>query len=66
MITAKYSGLGFEISKFGANSLALRFEGKPVFIFSADAEIDAEFVTLICDFYLNTHPLQKQPAAVRA
>ncbi len=52
MIPEKYRDLGFEISKFGANSLALRRNDKAIFVFSSSSEIKDEFVSAICDYHL--------------
>jgi hypothetical protein len=52
MVPSKYSALGFEISKFGLHSKALRFHEKPIFIFNENSPIDDKLVTHICATYL--------------
>lgn len=52
MIPEKYAEMGFEITRFGVQSSVLRFEHKPIFVFSSGNNIDAGFLTRICDIYL--------------
>jgi hypothetical protein len=62
MMPDKYTSLGFDIAKFGTSSRAIRFDGKPVFVFSSESDIKDDFIALICQTYLNTH--YRQPAKV--
>ncbi len=66
MVPDKYAGLGFEISRFGANSQALRYNSKPVFVFGPKVEIDEAFVALICEAYLKTNRHQATSKTVEA
>lgn len=52
MVSQKYVDLGFHITKFGKNSMALRFNEKPVFVFNIDSPVDEKFLSQICDIYL--------------
>jgi hypothetical protein len=51
MVPKKYTDLGFEITKFGANSKALRFGQKPIFVFNARTNLDSAFLIRLCDIY---------------
>jgi hypothetical protein len=64
MLPEKYIELGFEVTKFGAHSLALRFNHKPLFIFSSDSNIDAKFLIVICDAKLNMSKRTKSPTCI--
>jgi hypothetical protein len=64
MVPEKYSNLGFEITKFGANSKVLRFDQKPIFVFNANAGIDAEFLAHICDTYLKISERRKNLSCI--
>jgi hypothetical protein len=59
MNIGKYADLGFEITKFGANSRVLRFNQKPVFVFSSNTNIDPNFLSHICDTYLKINEKSK-------
>jgi hypothetical protein len=52
MVPKKFADLGFEITPFGASSLVLRFDHKPIFVFNTRADIDIDFLTHICETYL--------------
>jgi hypothetical protein len=65
MVPGKYADLGFEITKFGANSKALKFNQKPVFIFNSNTNIDVEFLTRICDTYLKINKKRINPIGIR-
>jgi hypothetical protein len=52
MELGKYANLGFEITKFGAHSSAIRFEHKPFFVFNPNSSIDFTFLTRICEIHL--------------
>jgi hypothetical protein len=60
MVPEKYADLGFEITKFGANSKALRFGQKAIFVFDSKTNIDTEFLTRICDIYLKVNEKRKK------
>ncbi len=66
MVPKKYIDLGFEITRFGAQSKALRFEQKPVFVFNTESDIDADFLTHICDTYLRIAEKRKNLSCIRA
>ena len=61
MVPEKYADLGFEITKFGAKSNILRFNQNPVFVFDSNTNIDAKFMTIICDTYLKIAEKRKSP-----
>jgi hypothetical protein len=52
MVPEKYSDLGFEITKFGANSNVLRFKQRPIFVFNKNSPLEDDFLASICDTYL--------------
>jgi hypothetical protein len=66
MVPGKYAALGFEITKFGAHSLALRFEHKPIFIFDSSLDIDEELFRSICDTYLKISAKRKNLSCIKA
>jgi hypothetical protein len=66
MELGKYADLGFEITKFGAQSSALRFDQKPIFIFEANSPIDVEFLTHICDTYLKISEKRRDLSCIGA
>jgi hypothetical protein len=65
MVPKKYAELGFEISRFGAKSQALKFDEKPIFVFDANANLDNGFVEHICDIYLKICEKRKEPVSIR-
>jgi hypothetical protein len=65
MVPGKYADLGFEITKFGANSKVLRFDQKPIFVFNANTNIDVYFLSHICDTYLNLHERRKNLTCIK-
>jgi len=65
MVPQRYADLGFEITKFGKNSSALRYNQKPVFVFDAQSHIDGKFLARICDIYLNIEK-RKNLASIKA
>jgi hypothetical protein len=54
----KYADMGFELSKPGGKSIALRFQGNLIILFSG---IDASegFVSRLCDCHLKTASNEK-------
>jgi hypothetical protein len=66
MIPKKYTALGFDITKFGENSSVLRFNHKPVFVFSSNTSIGVEFLTHICDTYLKISEKRKDLTCIKA
>ncbi len=52
MLPEKYSELGFEITKFGSKSLALRHHDKAVYVFDSGAGIEEKLVSILCDCHL--------------
>jgi hypothetical protein len=65
MISQKYADLGFEITKFGVNSRVLRFGRTPVFVFNSNTDIDADFLSHICDTYLKIREKRQSPVGIR-
>jgi hypothetical protein len=65
MVPQKFSSLGFDITKFGANARALRFENKPIFVFSADSRMDENFITQICTTYLQIRDKRKEAVSLK-
>jgi hypothetical protein len=65
MLPEKYRDMGFEITKFGATSLALRYGRKPVFVYSSRSNTDIGFITHICDTYLKISEKRKNLTCVR-
>jgi hypothetical protein len=66
MVPQKYAFLGFDIAKFGAHSKALRFNFKPIFVFSSDAKIDVQFMEQICDTYLKISEKRKDLTCIKS
>jgi len=66
MVPDKYAAQGFEISRFGARSLALRFDKKPLFVFNSEAEIDEKLVAVICEAYLKISTGADPPGTLKA
>jgi hypothetical protein len=66
MVPEKYAHLGFQVTKFGANSKVLRFEQKPVFVFNSGINIDIPFLENICDTYLKINEKRKNSAGIRS
>ena len=62
MVPKKYADLGFELTRFGANSKILRFDHKPIFVFNANTKIDMKFLTHICETYLKICEKRKDPS----
>ncbi len=56
VLEGKYVQLGFRISKFGKQSLALKRQDKVVFVFGGDLSVGREFVTKLCDCHLKMYP----------
>jgi hypothetical protein len=52
ILPQKYVDLGFKMSKFGKQSLALRCQDKIVFVFGSDKDIRDDFVSRLCDCHL--------------
>jgi hypothetical protein len=65
MVPDRYAGLGFEITKFGANSKVLRYDQKPIFVFNPNSDIDEEFLTHICDTYLKICERRKNSLSLK-
>jgi hypothetical protein len=65
MVPKRYADLGFEITKFGANSKALKFDQKPIFVFNAKNNIDTGFLEHVCDIYLKICEKRKSPVSIR-
>lgn len=66
MVLGKYNHLGFEITKFGAHSSALRFDHQPIFVFDSSANIDEAFLQHICDTYLEISKKRKNLSCIKA
>ena len=66
MVPVKYADLGFEITKFGANSKVLKFRQKPIFVFDINSALDPEFLARICDTYLALAEKRKELSCVKA
>ena len=49
----KYVDLGFELSKVGEKSLALKCRNNLIFIFVSGIDAREGFVSRLCDCYLN-------------
>lgn len=65
MLPDKYEDLGFEITKFGASSKVLRFEQKPIFVFSSNSSFDETFLTRICETYLKISGKLPSPVSLK-
>jgi hypothetical protein len=66
MVPQKYIDLGFEITRFGAQSKVLRYGQKPVFVFNTNSDIDPDFLICICDTYLRIAEKRKNLSCIRA
>jgi hypothetical protein len=66
MVSQKHADLGFNISKFGKNSMALRFNQKPVFVFNIDSPVDEKFLSQICEIYLTISEKRNNRAPVKS
>ena len=53
VLPQKYADLGFNLSKFGNQTLALSYHGKTIFVFSSAIEVREEFVSRLCECRLN-------------
>lgn len=65
MIPGKYTKLGFDIVSFGAKSKTLRFEGKPIFVFNADSNLETDFINHICETYMHICDKRKSPVCLK-
>jgi hypothetical protein len=52
MLPRHYIELGFELSKLGEKSLALKYKGNTIFIFGSYLDIKEGFIPGLCDYYL--------------
>jgi hypothetical protein len=52
ILSQKYVDLGFKMSRFGRESLALKCQDKVVFVFSSGLDVRADFVSRLCDCHL--------------
>jgi hypothetical protein len=48
----KYTELGFHISSFGMKSMALKHQGRTVFVFGSALDLRDDFIGRLCDSYL--------------
>lgn len=64
MLPGKYVDLGFEITKFGSHSSALRFDHKPIFVFNSNTNIGGDFLQHICDTYLKISEKRKNLSCI--
>lgn len=48
----EYVQIGFNISKFGKNSLALKHGDRTIFVFGSDLDFRDDFVDRLCASYL--------------
>jgi hypothetical protein len=60
MLAQKYTQQGYEISRFGSNSQALRKDGQPLFVFTPGITIDEDFVNKLCEYHARN---TRKPAA---
>jgi hypothetical protein len=63
MIPEKYAAQGFEISKFGSRSSAIRFNKKAIFIFNSN--IKKDLVENVCETYLNICKKRTSPIFIK-
>ncbi|MBP1708171.1 MAG: hypothetical protein H6Q39_1895 [Chloroflexi bacterium] len=52
ILSQKYADLGFEMSRFGKESIALRRENKIIFVFSSTIDVSDDFVSRLCDCHV--------------
>jgi hypothetical protein len=52
ILPQKYIELGFNMSKFGNSSLALRCQNNVVFVFNSSIDIREDFVSRLCDCHI--------------
>jgi hypothetical protein len=52
ILPPKYIELGFKMSKFGNDSLALICKDRNVFVFNSDSDLRDDFVSRLCDCHL--------------
>jgi hypothetical protein len=52
MLADKYRNQGFEISRFGASSTALKRFNKVVYVFDRGIQEDQKFIDALCDCHL--------------
>jgi len=65
MIPVKYSQAGFDIADFGSKSRALRFDGKPIFVFNAGSNPEPDFISHICETYLHICGKRKEAVCLK-
>jgi len=49
MIPQKYADLGFQIIPFGARSMAISRNNKPIYVFSTACRIKDDMISAICE-----------------
>ena len=49
MIPTKYRDLGFQLTAFGANSMAISRNNKAIYVFQSAARIKPELINIICE-----------------
>ncbi len=65
MIPEKYAAIGFEVTKFGANSKVIRYHSRPVFVFDSQAVPDTALVESICSIYLKLTEIRKNLSCIK-
>ena len=48
----EYTQIGFDISRFGIASLALKHNNRTIFVFNSVSDLRDDFVCRICDYYV--------------
>ena len=61
-LPSEYVELGFNMSKFGDKSLALKHRDRSIFIFSSESDLRDDFVRRLCDTYLTLSTAAKDKA----
>ncbi len=64
-LPAEYTQMGFYISEFGRNSLALKHNDRTIFVFNSRNDMRDDFVSRLCDCYVRRapEPFKKMPVA---
>lgn len=65
MIPEKYAAQGFEITKFGSRSSAIRFNKKAIFVFDSNSNIKKDLMENVCETYLNICKKRTSPVFIK-
>jgi hypothetical protein len=60
----EYTQVGFHISRFGMQSLALKHKERTIFVFNSTADLKDDFVSPLCNYYAKrtSNSVKSEPA----